>query len=222
MITTLKNLTDNSLPTQNSEPQWWEGGHFPPLALRDCEPVEPAVPAVIAVAPSLPAPPTPRQGWKGQLLLAVILTVLCVGCYFLVSRFVATAVIVQGRSMLPTLHDGDRFILNRLSYFHGTPKRGDLVVVKDPGHNDYAVKRIVAMPHETLLFKRGNVLVNGKRIFEPYLPEGTQTFLPDSREKLVMMGQDQYFVLGDNRGNSEDSRFYGALHLNQIVGSIVR
>jgi signal peptidase I len=131
-------------------------------------------------------------------------------------------VIVQGRSMLPTLHDGDRFILNRLSYFHRSPQRGDLVVVRDPGHKDYAVKRVVAMPGETLHFKRGDVLVNGKHLVEPYLPQTTQTFLPDFREKVVMMGKDQYFVLGDNRSNSEDSRFYGALRRSQIVGSIVR
>jgi len=124
--------------------------------------------------------------------------------------------------MTPTLQDGDRFILNRWSYFRSAPQRGDLVVVKDPGHHDYAVKRIVGVPGETLFFKRGELLVNGKHLFEPYLPSGTQTYLPDSAEKLVLTGQNQYFVLGDNRANSEDSRFYGAVHRSQIIGAISR
>ena len=212
-------LANNSLPTPNSEAQRWEEWPHRPLTLRDAEPVSPSpsrVPARAVAASSL------ASGWIRQLLLLTALTALCVGAYLFVSRHVATAVIVQGRSMLPTLHDGDRFILNRLSYFRRAPQRGDVVVVKDPGHNDYAVKRIVAMPSETVYFKRGQVMVNGKRLFEPYLVQGTQTFLPDTREKLIMVGKDQYFVLGDNRGNSEDSRFYGALHKSQIVGSIVR
>jgi signal peptidase I len=157
-----------------------------------------------------------------QILCLVGLTILCVATYYVVSRFVATAVLVQGRSMMPTLRDGDRLILNRLSYLRTAPQRGDLVVVKDPGHNDYAVKRIVGMPQETIYFKKGEVMLNGKHLVEPYLASGTQTFLPDSREKLLMLGKDQYFVLGDNRGNSEDSRYYGALHRSQIVGSILR
>jgi signal peptidase I len=157
-----------------------------------------------------------------QLLLLLLVGVLSVACYYLVSRFVATTVIVQGRSMTPTLQDGDRYILNRWSYFCRTPQRGDLVVVRDPGHNDFAVKRVIGMPCESLLFKRGKIMVNGKQLLEPYLPSGTQTFLPDTREKLLLVGKDQYFVLGDNRGNSEDSRYYGALRRDQIVGSICR
>ena len=218
MVTTLKNLKDNSLPTQSSEPQRWEGGKLPPLTLRMSEP------AILRMSRKgdLPGGTKPGHPLVQQLLLTVALTVLCVATYFLVSRFIATAVIVKGRSMLPTLQDGDKFILNRLSYLRSAPQRGDLVVIKDPGHNDYAVKRIVAMPHEALFFKEGEVLLNGKRFFEPYLASNTRTFLPDSREKMVVMGADQYFVLGDNRSNSEDSRFYGALHRSQIVGAIVR
>jgi len=150
----------------------------------------------------------------------IVLTVLSICGYYLVSRFVATTVVVQGRSMYPTLDDGDRFILNRLSYFNHAPKRGDLVVIKDPGHNDYAVKRIVAMPCESLYFMKGSFLVNGKHLLEPYLPAGTQTFLPDVQEKLLVVGKNHYFVLGDNRGNSEDSRYYGAVDRSRIIGSI--
>src|SRR5438270_2300369 len=176
----MKILSDDSLPTR-SQAQPWGEGQCSPLTLRKPEPL------------SLGARKSSTSGfaialqsdWKGQLCLAVCLAVLSIVGYFLMSRFVATSVIVQGRSMMPTLQDGDRFILNRLSYFHRSPQRGDLVVVKDPGHKDYAVKRIVAMPGESLYFKKGEVLVNGKHLLEPYLAAGTQTFLPDSEAKLV-------------------------------------
>ena len=63
---------------------------------------------------------------------------------------------------------------------------------------------------------------NGKPLLEPYLDARTQTYLPDTWEKLVVVGKDHYFVLGDNRANSEDSRYYGAVHRKQILGSISR
>ncbi len=219
----MKNLgvqKSNSLPTQLSQPQWWEeGGKLSLLPLREAAPIVPPVQKE-RLAPA--EPQGSEHSLKSQFALLVVLSVLSVLGYYLVSRFIATTVIVKGRSMTPTLQDGDRFILNRLSYFRRPPHRGEVVVVKDPGHNDYAVKRVIGVPGESILFKHGDVLVNGKPLPEPYLAAGTETYLPDSAEKLIITGKDQYLVLGDNRANSEDSRFYGALHRNQIVGSISR
>ena len=161
MVTTPKNLTENSLPTQPSEAQRWEGATLPPLTLRQAEPIKRGAPRKPKAQP-VSTTSSDQPGLVSQVLVLAALAVLCIAGYRLVSRYVATAVVVQGRSMQPTLHDGDRFILNRLSYLRRLPQRGDLVVVKDPGHQDYAVKRIVAMPSETLYFKRGGVVVNGK------------------------------------------------------------
>ena len=216
---TANNTATLSLPTQPRGPQSWGEGQLPSLTLR-----------VSAPAPAAAARKARFSGGtyaflhdlNAQLLVLALVGGLCLGTYYLVSRFVATTVIVQGRSMTPTLQDGDRFILNRLSYWRHAPQRGDLVVVKDPGHSDYAVKRIVGMPCESLYFKDGQLVLNGKRFVEPYLPTGTKTFLPDRGEKLMMTGKDQYFVLGDNRGNSEDSRYYGSIARAQIVGSITK
>jgi len=209
----LNNLKTNCLPTQLSEPQWCEGGKLSLLPLRQGSPV------------SQKAPPRwfayfMGKDLKSQFLLMLLVALLSMGGYYLVSRFVATTVVVQGRSMAPTLQDGDHFILNRWSYLCRAPQRGDLVVVKDPGHADFAVKRIVGLPCESLHFKGGKVMVNGKHLLEPYLPPRTQTFCPDTWEKFLVVGKDHYFVLGDNRANSEDSRFYGAVHRSQIIGSI--
>ena len=215
----MKNLTYQSLPTQSREPGQWGEGQLSPLTL--CA-IQGENSGNAKKAGKSYVPVSLQLDWKHQLWLSVCLAVLSILGYYLVSRFVATSVIVQGRSMMPTLQDGDRFILNRWSYFHRSPQRGDVVVVKDPGHSDYAVKRIVGMPGESLYFKKGELLLNGKHLLEPYLTAGTQTFLPDFPEKLVLTGKDQYFVLGDNRGNSEDSRFYGAIHRSQIIGSISR
>ena len=154
-------------------------------------------------------------------------TLLCVAAfsifaYFLVSRFVVTAVVIQGRSMQPTLRDGERYYLNRWRYLFATPKHGDVIVLKDPGHQDFAVKRIVAGPNDWVNMRGGNLYLNGKRLAEPYLSEGTRTTVPDKQEKWILLGPDQYYVLGDNRSNSEDSRYYGVVKRKNILGVLIK
>jgi len=103
--------------------------------------------------------------------------------------------------------------------------RGALLVtrvIKDPGHNDFAVKRIVARPYDWLNLKDGMIYVNEKRLNEPYLDEGMRTDAPDLKEKWIQLGRDQYYVLGDNRSNSEDSRFYGVVHRKDILGQLIK
>jgi len=158
----------------------------------------------------------------GQMWLLVLLALSSAISYSVISRFVLTAVVVQGRSMAPTLEDGEHYILNRWIYYCREPQRGDLVVLRDPGHQDLAVKRIIAIPCESVEVKQGAIFVNGNRLIEPYLPLGTRTFALDQRDQIVMMGKRQYFVLGDNRSNSEDSRCYGAVRRDQIIGSLTK
>src|SRR5580765_3993645 len=170
MVTTFNSITETSLPTQPTDEQWWEGGHFPPLALREAEAEQPAtfeVPAITLKAEP-PSASKSKPSVRKQLLLILILTALCLAGYYVVSRYVATSVIVQGRSMVPTLHDGERFILNRLSYLRKATQRGHFVVVKDPDHKDFAVKRVVAMPNEILHFKEGKVTLNGIPLRKPH------------------------------------------------------
>lgn len=156
-----------------------------------------------------------RQAWPWCCFVACSLL-----SYFIVSSFIVTTVVVQGRSMTPTLVDGDRYLLHRWQLLFRAPARGDLVVVRDATRNDFVVKRVIALPGERVQFRDGAVFVNGERLVEPYLPAGTRTVVSDGIDPLVLVGKDRYFILGDNREISEDSRSYGAVSGKQILGFI--
>ncbi|MDB6033831.1 MAG: lepB [Verrucomicrobiales bacterium] len=163
---------------------------------------------------------TEKKSFEQQIMALALLFVLSMASYYLISRFCISTVQVSGRSMTPTLHDGERYVLNRLSFLYRDPQIGEIVVLRDPGHSDFAVKRIIAGPADSISFKNGKVFVNGNEIRESYLSSSTRTLVPATRPKDVVLGKDQYFVLGDNRFGSEDSRYYGAIKRAQIVGPI--
>ncbi|MBI3852451.1 MAG: signal peptidase I [Verrucomicrobia bacterium] len=164
-------------------------------------------------------PKTAGFPFKQTIVQLGFFAVLSTASYFLFSHFLMESVQVTGVSMVPTLHDGDQYMLNRWAYFFRPPQRGDVVVIKDPEDNGFAVKRIIATSGEAILFKDGNVYVNNEKLVEPYLFAGTTTStFSHPNEQLILFGNNRYFVLGDNRWNSADSRFYGPVPRKNILG----
>ena len=166
----------------------------------------------------------PRVGLIRRVLMyspahPYIVALLGVALSYGVFHSLVGSLIVEGESMSPTLKDGQFFMLNRLSYRIGEPMRGDIVVFKDPNHNDLSVKRIIGMPGEAVSFNYPNVMINGVPLEEPYLPNSVGTIgAVDSGTVIVM--PDQYFVLGDNRTRSIDSREIGPIEKSWIKGRI--
>lgn len=163
--------------------------------------------------------PCIRSKAKRRFLKLAMLVTLSFASYLFFSRMVVTAVEVKGASMAPTLAAGDRFLLNRFAYLHREPQRGELVVLKDPETGELIVKRIVGMPCETVIMKSDAAYVNGRPLFEPYVSKNA----PNERTplgKATVIPRDHYFVLGDNRNRSVDSREFGAVSRDRIIGVI--
>lgn len=158
--------------------------------------------------------------FRQRLPLLVGLFICCAASYFLASRYMVCTVVIRGRSMTPTLRDGDQYLLNRIAYLFREPNRGDLVVIHDPGHTDMAIKRIIGLPGDKVEVRDGALFVNGARLKEPYLAPDTFTMPGHTLRGPVKLGANNYFVMGDNRSESEDSRFYGPIHLDHIVGVV--
>jgi signal peptidase I len=166
-----------------------------------------------------------RNGiWTESLrLLRDIIFVLAV--FILLGVFVAQPVVVEGTSMLSEIHDGERLIVNKLIYYKfkdyswGHLERGDIVVFWYPKNPEKSyVKRIIALPGETVEMRNGVVYINGEEMREDYLdPEYNQTL---GSFKMQIVPEHHYFVMGDNRDNSSDSRYWGAVPEKYIYGKV--
>lgn len=132
-----------------------------------------------------------------------------------VHLFLAQATVVYGQSMEPNLSQYQRLIIDKLSYRLHPPQRGDIVVINLPRMDEMLVKRVVGLPGETVALRDGQVFVNGEPIPEPFPHDLSFQDMPPLRLEPL-----QYFVLGDNRGNSNDSRSFGPIPREYIVGRV--
>lgn len=136
--------------------------------------------------------------------------------YFVFARYVIGLGIVTDISMLPTLRAGDYFLINQYAYQLHPPARGDIVVLRrSQFDSDQYVKRVIGLPGETLRLAGGRVFLNGRRLEEPYAMGWTGPALGP-----IHLAPQTYFVLGDNREQSEDSRQFGAIPRAGIEGKI--
>ena len=151
--------------------------------------------------------------WVFYIAFVLVLT-------WVIITFVGQRTRVDGRSMMNTLHDGDNLIVEKLSYRFSDPKRFDIIVFPPTGKKEYYIKRIIGLPGETVqIDENGNIYINGELLEENYGAETIQN--PGRAVNPITLGEDEYFVMGDNRNNSKDSRSeeVGNVKRSQIIGS---
>ncbi len=132
-----------------------------------------------------------------------------------IRTFIVTPVRVNGTSMYPTLKNGEIMLLNKITYRFNNIKRFDIVVINT--QDDKIIKRVIGLPGETLKFENNVLYINGQEVKETFLKEETKDF--DIRNlSYDKIPSDCYFVMGDNRDNSKDSRMIGCVKKKQITG----
>jgi len=147
--------------------------------------------------------------------------VFAVGIFFFIYLLIMRPHKISGQSMMPNFLDGEFLLTEKVTYYTRNPERGDVVVFMPPiSTTDEFIKRVVGLPEERIALKNGRVYINDKLLEEPYientvvtnggpvLGEGQEYKIPDS----------QYFVMGDNRPNSSDSRYWGAITKKMMSG----
>jgi len=152
--------------------------------------------------------------WLRDLMLSVVIAVLVI-------LFLYQPVKVEGTSMMPSLVDQDRIFINKFIYRFGIGEihRGDMVVFHFPGDPSKSyIKRVIGLPGDVVAIENGTVYLNGKQVEEPYVPE-------EYRDRfslgMVKVPDSSFFVMGDHRSSSNDSRAWGPVHRNFIYGKAV-
>ncbi len=173
------------------------------------------------IDPKDPAEQKPSVGsflWELARII-VIAFIVMIGFRF----FVAEPFIVSGSSMVPNYHNREYLVVNKMTYRFDEPKRGDVIVFRYPKDTtQYFIKRIIGLPGEKIKVENGKVYVynnehpDGSALTEPYLSNQDITF---GNNQTVTLGSEEYFVLGDNRLASSDSRVWGVLPKKDIIGT---
>lgn len=158
--------------------------------------------------------------WIKAIVIAIFVAIV-------IRQFLFAPIVVDGFSMMPTLQDTDRMIVNEMSYVIGEPKRFDIIVFRAPEGKDY-IKRVIGLPGDRLEYKEDVLYINGKAYAEPYLDEYKEQLIdgglltePFTLKDITgqdTIPKDHLFVMGDNRRFSKDSRHIGVISYDVIVG----
>lgn len=163
------------------------------------------------------------------LIEGLIYIALIVICVYVVPNYVIQRTIVSGESMEDTLHDAESLLIDKISYRFSDPKRYDIIVFYPKGRdvNEYYVKRIYGLPGETIQIKGDDIYINNEKIEDPYAKDAMST--GGIAEEPFTLAEDEYFVLGDHRSLSQDSRFTpeddvnapGPVKFKNIAGKVI-
>lgn len=148
--------------------------------------------------------------------VAIIVSIIV----FFINLFVVSIFRVSGASMEPNFFDGELILVDKLSYANSSPARGDVVVLEfpaDPEERKF-IKRIIGLPGETIEIRDGSIFINEELLREGYISEEIYT---EPRIEPIELKADEVYVIGDNRLNSHDSRFFGPLPMNHLIGKAV-
>ena len=141
--------------------------------------------------------------------------------FFFIKFFVVDVGKVDGVSMDPTLYDGQLFAVDHATLLYRTPERGDIVQIRHPDdEHKLVVKRIVGLAGETISFKAGEVYIDGELFEEEYLSIETRTLIDFGFSNSTLVPEGAFFVLGDNRLHSTDSRHYGVVPRELVMGVV--
>jgi len=169
------------------------------------------------------SPPHKTHSRRRIVIEWAVILVVAVTASFLIRTFAIQTFVIPSKSMKPTLHVGDRILVNKLSVEFGSINVGDVIVFKAPPRehcNDESiadlVKRVIGLPGQHLTSKGNTIYVNGKALKEPW------TYFRTIGTPMghVTVPQDSYFVMGDNRADSCDSRFWGTVPRSDIIGKV--
>ena len=202
----------------------------PPLPADDLEPygfppdIPSDVPYDIPELPEAPDAPRGRSGRGRDILEWVVIIAFAVGVATLVRLFVVEPYIIPSESMLETIKVSDKVLGEKLTYRFGEPQQGDIVTFTDPEDpSTTLIKRIIATPGQTVDLVDGQVVVDGEPLDEPYAVGESAPLImqsPSLDEPVsypVTLGDDEYWVMGDNRENSLDSRYFGPIGRDAIT-----
>ena len=167
--------------------------------------------------PNAPAPATDKGAPSRTILREIVETIALFALVFTVARVAIGNYSILGQSMEPNYHQEERLLVDKVTPRLFGLNRGDIVIVHSPAQDIELIKRLIGKPGDTIELRDNRVFVNGEVLNEPYLPPGANSG-PTRETSKWTLGENEYFIMGDNRSFSQDSRVFGPVKIENIIG----